>query len=91
MYNLVISPKARQDYNNIYDWYDKQRPGLGSEFFDALKLGFDKLRVHPENYMGISQHRRRLKLDRFPYILIFRINLAEVRILSIKHTSRVRK
>ena len=36
MYSLTIKPRAILMTKNAYDWYEKQKPGLGEEFLDEL-------------------------------------------------------
>ena len=33
---LTIKPEAADDIREAFDYYDDKRPGLGSEFVDAL-------------------------------------------------------
>lgn len=51
------------------DWYDKQRAGLGSEFLTALDSVFKRIRETPELYATEYKAVRRVKMNRFPYIV----------------------
>lgn len=47
---LMIRPEAEEDLAEAQDWYESQREGLGSEFFDAVELVFNRIRETPELY-----------------------------------------
>ena len=56
MYSLTIKPRAILMTKNAYDWYEKQKPGLGEEFLDELDGIYFKLESHPE-YFGKVKKR----------------------------------
>jgi hypothetical protein len=51
MYNLVIKPRAILMTKDAYDWYEKQKAGLGEDFLKELDSVYHKLEYHPE-YFG---------------------------------------
>lgn len=56
---LMIRPEAEHDLLAGRDWYDGQRPGLGTEFLTAVDVVFDRIRQSPElcaaEYRGIRR------------------------------------
>jgi hypothetical protein len=88
MYQLVIKQRAFLMMQEAYDWYEKQRTGLGEEFLVELDVYFKKLEETPMFYGKIKKNYRQLSLNRFPYVIVFEIIKNEVIIFAIFHTSR---
>ncbi|MBK8566027.1 MAG: type II toxin-antitoxin system RelE/ParE family toxin [Saprospiraceae bacterium] len=80
-YNVVLLQTARQGLWEAIDWYNEQSVGLGNElmaeFFEHLK----KLPENPHRFKYILKPFRRLRLKRFPYLIIFRIDEARQRVV----------
>ncbi len=75
-----FTPLAADDVVRAFEWYERQRPGLGSEFEAVVDQMLKLLREMPE--LGPEVHRdlRRQLLVRFPYALYCRIEaMVEVR------------
>ena len=47
-------------------WYEKQRVGLGDEFFSALLNQFDLIRENPEGWAILYRKVRACPMRRFP-------------------------
>ncbi len=73
-----------------YTWYEKQLQGLGKRFYKSVKEGVVAICSAPENYSFSKRPYRQLKLQDFPYLVIFRIAAKEKTIVisSVFHTSR---
>lgn len=77
MKRLVYRPEAAADVRAAFEWYERQREGLGDEFLAALATAEDIVRANPLSYRVIRRDARRVMLRRFPYQLIYRV-VAEV-------------
>jgi ParE toxin of type II toxin-antitoxin system, parDE len=73
---------------DAYVWYEKQRDGLGEEFFKELDLFFNKIRLHPEHFSKIKRSIRQAALKRFPYVIVFELIKTEVVVFAVFHTKR---
>ncbi len=40
---MKVRPSAEWELQEVADWYDEQRAGLGSEFFRCIDEAFDKI------------------------------------------------
>jgi plasmid stabilization system protein ParE len=74
-------------------WYDDQRPGLGDEFFIELQNVFERIIAMPRSQSPLEQYSgphevRRCRLDRFPYVVIFRYRSDEVLVVAVSHARR---
>lgn len=73
MKRLVYQPAAVADVRVAFEWYERQREGLGDEFLAALARAEDVARANPFAYRVIRRDARRVMLRQFPYQLIYRV------------------
>jgi plasmid stabilization system protein ParE len=70
------------------DWYERQRDGLGAEFLTAVDEVFERIRETPELYAPEYKSVRRVGLNRFPYIVYYRLVAETVEVIAVQHGSR---
>ncbi len=85
---LIIRPEAEQDMSEGRDWYEGQRAGLGLEFLTAVEEVFDRIRETPELYAPEYKGVHRVGVNRFPYVIYYRITSAGVEVIAVQHGSR---
>lgn len=88
-----LEPEAEAELHAAAQWYDAQRPGLGSEFVATVGRVFTTLAdPHavgaPVPGLPMEHPARRVVLRRFPYTVVFLEKDAVVRILAIAHQRR---
>jgi hypothetical protein len=73
-----------------YDHFENTRAGLGEEFLSELLKQFDDLASTPHNYGYIDDQIkiRDVKIDRFPYVVVFEISQDEVIVYAVHNTYR---
>lgn len=88
-YNVIISPYALLEIEEITDFYNSINILVLIKFTDILNESIKSLSYNPHFYIKYKTYRS-LPLKRFPFILIFDIyeNCKEVKILSCFHTSQ---
>jgi len=74
-YNIIMGEFAKEDIQVAYDHYEDEKMGLGEEFLNELLKRFDVLSDKPHNYGFIDNQAiiRDVKIDRFPYVIVFDI------------------
>ncbi len=85
-YGLVVQSEAVIDIQKAFEWYETQRAGLGYEFIEEIEGGFERLSKNPQHYAAINQKYRRLRIKRFPYMIIYEIETEQVVINSLRGT-----
>jgi plasmid stabilization system protein ParE len=90
MHRLVLRPGAVAEVQAAAEWYEAERPGLGSRFLNELKARLLALAESPEAYAPwkIDPRFRVGSLRRFPYAVFFRIEGDVVRVFAVAHTRR---
>lgn len=85
---LIIRPEAENDLIEARDWYEAQREGLGAEFLTAIDGVFSRIRETPELYAAEYKGVRRAGMNRFPYIVYYRLIENTVEVIAVQHGSR---
>lgn len=87
-YRILIDEDARTDIQESIDWYDKQKHGLGKQFYRQVNTSINRLRSHPFFQIRYDDVRC-LPIKRFPYMIHYTLDEAkqEVVIRAVFHTS----
>jgi plasmid stabilization system protein ParE len=85
---VVARPEVVGDIQEAYSWYETERVGLGEELLSELRQVLDRMAEHPTMYEEIKSGIRRAVLNRFPYLVIYRVMADTIEIISVIHGSR---
>ena len=85
---LIVRPLAERDIRAAHSHYERERPGLGIQFEEALNSAIARILEYPMTYSRAHRDVRRVVLERFPYGLFYRIRGNMVHVLAVKHLSR---
>ena len=85
-----LSDPADAELTDAIRWYEQQRPGLGAELFDAISETIDLIRTHPDigTPRATRLPSRQLRVNRFPFHIVYRIRENDIYIVAVAHTSR---
>lgn len=88
-----IDAEAEEEITHAIDRYEKEREGLGADFWDDLRAAMRTLEAPgPECGPVLGLRRdlgvRRKLLARFPYAIVFVEHDVFVRVLSVMHGHR---
>ena len=87
-FRLFLQSEAILDLQDAFEWYEKQQTGLGFEFIEEVESAYSKISKHPYHYTFVNERFRRLKLHRFPYIIIYETEGDSIIINSVRHISQ---
>ena len=90
---LRIHAAAAEEATEAAAWYEKERPGLGTEFAHAIDAALDLLEqeiIPLTSVPGVAGARgvKRLLLRRFPYAVIVRERDTEIFVIAFAHQAR---
>ena len=85
---IALRAEAFAHIAEAFSWYQKQRPGLGWEFDEALSTTFALLVQAPEAGPAVHRGVRRALLSRFPYVVYYELPAGLVEIRAVLHTRR---
>ena len=89
-YSVYVRRLAELDAVDAQAWYETQQSGLGESFNEAFGRALQKLERKPLSYQKIYGPVRRVVLSRFPYLLWFIVDGAEVVVIACTHGKRGR-
>lgn len=80
---------ASEELTAAVQWYERQRPGLGVEFFDAILGTIDRISETLDAGLSFGTlDARRMLVAKFPYQIVYRVSAEEIRILAFAHLKR---
>ncbi len=92
MTRLRVSPEAEEELGEAVLWYEARRTGLGVELVAVVDAALEAIVASPRSFPLWRSDRdyRRMVLERFPYIVFFRLDAAddEALVVAVAHASR---
>jgi plasmid stabilization system protein ParE len=85
---LTLRAAARAEFDEAFDWYETQQPGLGVTFASRIHEAFDRISAGPALYPVVFGDVRRAVVRRFPYAIFFRVRPQRIVVLAVFHGSR---
>lgn len=79
---------AEQEMFDAACFYQVQASGLGRDFLDKVELAIRGVAEAPERWPLIDGNIRRCMIRRFPYSLLYRVDVEEIVILAVMHQKR---
>jgi plasmid stabilization system protein ParE len=88
MKSLRFLRRAREDLDEIVDYYNLEVEGLGYRFSDQLEQILDHMQTFPESYVSLGGRVRRAAMRDFPYNIHYANYPDEIIVASIAHQHR---
>jgi len=88
MTRIVLHPEADAEVVSAAEWYDKERPGLGAEFLDEFEAAIARIRIAPEAFGPLIRNIRQHMLHRFPFGIVYRVEVDRIFVLAVMHLHR---
>ena len=81
-------PAARSEMREAAGFYDSQRPGLGSEFLDAIEIAIRQVMRYPAESPIVLGQIRRCEVPRFPFSIAYSAREGDIYVSAVAHNSR---
>ena len=88
MKRVNVQPQATAETEEAAAWYERQRPGLGTEFILELDAALERAAAFPDTYVRQYREARRVLLRRFPYAVYFVYEDESVEVFAVLHQRR---
>ena len=87
---MVISPLAHLEEEEAYQWYEKQRTGLGEQLLEELEKAYQKILENPEffGFIDAKKELRDFRVTRFPFLVVYRINQNIIEVIAVHHAKK---
>ena len=86
--HVNVRTEAEADLAQAFEWYERQRAGLGHDFIAQARLAFRHIAESPTHHPIAHRHVRRVLLRRFPYKVFYFVESESVTIIGVVHTKR---
>ncbi len=86
--NRWYHPEFETDLISAARYYEQQSVGLGRDFIANAEAAVEIIMAAPQRWPERSGGVRRLQLDRFPFLIRYRITADAIQFLSILHGAR---
>jgi len=87
---LLVDEFARLEIESAVEFYFSERRELATRFLAAIDHAATLIQENPWIGRRVNTHHHRVTLDRFPYLLIYRIHEAKnlIRLVAVSHQRR---
>jgi toxin ParE1/3/4 len=85
---VILRRKARDEFEEAIDWYDRQRAGLGTEFAERVQDVLDRISTTPELYPVIHRGTRKALVRQFPYSVYYRVRTDRIVVVAVFNNKR---
>ena len=85
---IRIHRLANVEIKEAVAWYLEINDSLADDFTEALDVAIDRIARSPKRWPVYVDEYRHVLLDRFPYVVVYRVKETQVQILAVAHTKR---
>lgn len=86
--NLFVSESAEEDINDLQDFYESFRTGMGTEFLLELNDVLDQIESFPGSFAKRNNLFRVAVMQRFKVLVFYDTDDQEITINQVVHTKR---
>jgi len=94
-YRAVVTDEAYREALNAYLYYEEIQIGLGTRFLKSLQKRYDQLSQNPQFYSFVYADKektlRDIKLEGFPFVILYDVEEYEVVVYSVHNTYKNRE
>lgn len=85
---VFLRDEAQAEFDEAFDYYEAQRPGLGVAFAARVQEVFDRIGSNPLLHPAVFADIRKAAVARFPYRVYYRTDAPRVEVIAVFHTAR---
>src|SRR5882672_2906525 len=88
MHEIVVHEDANNELNAAAIFYESREEGLGEQFLHEIASAFGRIQSFPFSWIALFDDIRSCLLRRFPYAIVYRVELNRVFVLAVAHLHR---
>jgi toxin ParE1/3/4 len=89
MADISIHPDAEAEYEAALAWYMARSERAAAGFETAFEQALKKIAANPELYPLRDDRHRFCLLRRYPYSLIYRVEVGHIQVVAVAHALRL--
>ncbi len=79
---------AQTELDQAFEWYETQQKDLGVQFLNEFDAAIRRIITYPESYILIEKDVRRCLVKRFPYGILYGIDIDKIIVITVAHLHR---
>lgn len=79
---------AQAEFDEAVAFYAMERISLGEGFVSAVQHAVEHVQQYPESAVAIRGRVRKMRVERFPYSVMFSVVDSVIRVLAVAHDRR---
>jgi len=87
-FDVKVHPDAIAEANEARRWYYDQNPSAADKFDLEIEIAITTLLDSPERWPRILGGHRRIRLRRFPFMIVYYVRGNDVFVIAIAHMHR---
>jgi len=88
MRRVTFHPEADNEVIEAARYYETRAGELGFSFLMELESSIEQVVTNPEAYQLVSEEVRRKPFKRFPYSLLYVVEVDRIRVVAVAHQKR---
>jgi hypothetical protein len=85
---VIFNELAGDELSDAECYYNIEHPGSGAEFKKEIKKAIERVRKYPLAFPIVNKEIRTVILHRYPYKILYSIELDHIYIIAIAHQHR---
>lgn len=85
---VELHPAALAEGEEATAWYAERDPRVAGAFVAELEAALDRIAEAPHRWPVHLHNTRRVRLTRFPYLIVYREEPERVLVVAVAHTKR---
>ena len=90
-FDMIIRPRAEENTNDAFLWYESRLKGLGEEFLLSADACINFIKRNPLAFQEKYKNVRVGLMDRFPYGIFYIVDRQTIIVLAVLYLSRNQK
>ncbi len=85
LFEELLEARVENDFWDAFLYYDAISFTLSQNFRNKFEFAIYKLSTSPYNYLKLTKKLRRIKLGKFPYMMVYKITGNTVTVFGFFH------
>ncbi len=81
-------PAAVEEAAEAHRWYAERSPRAALAFDEALNSAVQQMASHPKRWAKYLHGTRHLILQKFPYVVVYRVVDSSIEVIAVAHERR---
>jgi plasmid stabilization system protein ParE len=85
---IEFYPDAVSEIREATRYYQAQQVDLGRRFLSTVEESLTRISNFPESFPVVANNVRQYKVARFPYALVYRVQVNYIQVIALAHSRR---